>query len=123
MPIKTKQDYLKDLENRDLKVYMFGELVKDPLNHPIIRPSVNSVAMTYELAHQKEFQDIMTVTSHLTSEKINRYTHIHQSTEDLINKVKMLRVLGQQTCSCFQRCVGMDAMNVLWSVTYDIDQV
>ena len=34
----------------------------------------------------------------------------------------MQRLLGQKTGSCFQRCVGMDAINALWSVTYDTDQ-
>ena len=39
----------------------------------------------------------MTATSSLTGHKINRFTHLHQSTEDLINKVKMQRLLGQKT--------------------------
>ena len=34
----------------------------------------------------------------------------------------MQRLLGQKTGSCFQRCVGMDAINALYSVTYDTDQ-
>ncbi len=64
----------------------------------------------------------MLATSHLTGKKVNRFTNLHQSTDDLLNKVKMLRLLGQKTGSCFQRCVGMDALNALWSVTYEIDQ-
>ncbi|MHA1762261.1 MAG: 4-hydroxyphenylacetate 3-hydroxylase family protein [Promethearchaeota archaeon] len=64
----------------------------------------------------------MTTRSHLTGEIINRFTHIHQSTEDLIKKVKMLRLLGQHTACCFQRCVGFDAANALYSVTYEIDK-
>ena len=52
----------------------------------------------------------------------NRFTHIHQSTEDLVNKVKMQRLLGQKTASCFQRCVGMDALNAVFSTTYEIDE-
>ena len=122
MAIKTADQYLESLKDRQLKVYLFGELVKEPLEHPIIRPSINSVAMTYELASRDDFKDIMCAKSHLSGETINRYTHIHQNTEDLINKVKMLRALGQVTCSCFQRCVGMDAMNAIYSVTYDTDQ-
>ena len=66
MAIKTKAEYLKSLQGRELKIYMFGELVKDPANHPIIRPSVNSVAMTYELANRGDFKELMTATSHLT---------------------------------------------------------
>lgn len=34
----------------------------------------------------------------------------------------MQRLLGQKTASCFQRCVGMDAFNAIFSTTYEIDQ-
>jgi len=122
MAVKTKSQYLESLKGRDLKIYMFGELVTEPTNHPIIRPSINSVAMTYELANHDDLKDLMTTTSHLTGEKISRFTHIHRSTDDLVNKVKMLRVLGQATSCCFQRCVGMDTLNAIYSVTYDTDQ-
>lgn len=83
---------------------------------------MNSMAMTYYLAEKEEYQDLMTATSSLTGKKINRFTHLHQSTEDLKNKVKMQRLLGQKTSACFQRCVGMDAANALFSTTYDTDQ-
>ncbi len=63
----------------------------------------------------------MTTKSHLTGEVINRFCHIHQSTEDLIKKIKMQRLLGQKTASCFQRCVGMDAFNAIYSTTYEMD--
>jgi 4-hydroxybutyryl-CoA dehydratase / vinylacetyl-CoA-Delta-isomerase len=33
----------------------------------------------------------------------------------------MQRLLGQMTGSCFQRCVGMDAMNAVDSTTWEID--
>jgi 4-hydroxybutyryl-CoA dehydratase/vinylacetyl-CoA-Delta-isomerase len=78
--------------------------------------------MTYELAQDPQYADLMTATSHLTGRRINRFTHIHQGPEDLVRKVKMLRLLGQQTGACFQRCVGFDALNALYIVTYLIDQ-
>jgi 4-hydroxybutyryl-CoA dehydratase/vinylacetyl-CoA-Delta-isomerase len=34
----------------------------------------------------------------------------------------MQRLLGQKTASCFQRCVGMDAFNAVYSTTYEIDK-
>ena len=64
----------------------------------------------------------MTATSSLTGKKINRFTHLHQSTDDLIKKVKMLRLLGQKTGACFQRCVGMDASNAVFSTTFETDE-
>lgn len=122
MAIKTREEYIQSLREMDIKVYMFGELVENPVDHPIIRPSLNSVAMTYELANQEEYKDLMTTKSHLTGEPINRFCHIHQSTDDLMKKIKMQRLLGQKTASCFQRCVGMDAFNAIYSTTYEMDQ-
>jgi len=121
MGMMTGEEYIDSLRKLDIKVFMFGERVQNPVDHPIIRPSVNSVAMTYDLANMPEYEDIMTATSNITGKKINRFCHIHQSKDDLIKKIKMLRLLGQKTGSCFQRCVGMDAINALYSTTYEID--
>ncbi len=122
MALKTPQQYLDELRQMNIELYMFGEKVENRVDHPIIRPSINSVAMTYKLALDPEYEDIMTATSNLTGKKINRFTHLHQSTDDLIKKVKMQRLLGQKTGSCFQRCVGLDAFNALYSTTFEIDQ-
>jgi 4-hydroxybutyryl-CoA dehydratase/vinylacetyl-CoA-Delta-isomerase len=91
------------------------------VDHPLIRPSLNAVALTYDLAHCPEHAGIMTAVSHLTGRRINRFTHIHQNAEDLVRKSKMGRLLGSLTGCCFQRCVGMDALNALSITTFDID--
>lgn len=118
----TKEQYIQSLRNMNLKVYLMGELVENPVDHPIIKPSMNSVAMTYELAQMPEYQDLMTAKSNLTGKTINRFCHLHQDTSDLVKKVKMQRLLGQKTASCFQRCVGMDAFNAIYSTTFEMDQ-
>ena len=122
MALMTAQEYIESLRKLNTRVYMFGEKIENWVDHPMIRPSINCVAMTYELAQNPEYADLMTVTSNLTGKKVNRFTHLHQSTEDLMNKVKMQRLLGQKTASCFQRCVGMDAFNAVFSTTYEIDE-
>lgn len=122
MALKTAEEYLASLRKLNLKVYLFGEQVRDFVDHPIIRPSINSVAKSYELARDERYQDLMTATSSLSGDLINRFTHLHQSTGDLVRKVKMLRLLGQKTAACFQRCVGMDAINALDSVTFEMDR-
>jgi 4-hydroxybutyryl-CoA dehydratase/vinylacetyl-CoA-Delta-isomerase len=121
MTLKTPEEYLKSIQ-RPVNLYMFGKKIEEFWNHPIIKPSINTVMKIYELAQMDEFKDLMTVKSHLTGETINRFTHIHQSTEDLIKKVKMQRLIGQHTACCFQRCVGFDAANSLYSVTYEMDK-
>ncbi len=122
MPMMTGEQYEESLRKLNLNVYMFGRKIANVVDDPIIRPSMNAVKLTYELAHRPEHEDLITATSHISGKKINRFTHIHQSTGDLIKKSKMGRLLGSLTGCCFQRCVGMDALNALSIVTYDIDQ-
>ncbi len=120
--MKTASEYVESVRKLDKEVYMFGERIKDLVEFPFLKPTLNSIALTYELAHDPKYADLMIATSHLTGEKINRFTHIPQNTDDLVKKVKMLRLLGQKTGSCFQRCVGMDALITMSSVTYEMDQ-
>ena len=121
MAMMTAEQYEKSLRKLNLVVYMFGERVDDVVGNPIICPSMKAVAKTYELANRSEHEDIMTAVSHINGRKINRFTHIHQNTEDLVKKSKMGRLLGRETGCCFQRCVGMDALNALSIVTFNID--
>lgn len=122
MSLMTGEQYIESIRKIPMEIYMFGEKVENPVDDPILRPSLNSVRMTYDLAQMPEYQELMTAVSPETGERINRFTHIHRSTEDLRNKVKMQRLLGQKTASCFQRCVGMDAFNAEYSTTFEIDQ-
>lgn len=118
--IGTGAEYIESLRGRGLKVYLFGELVAEPVDHPIIRPSINAVAETYDLAVRNP--ELATAISPYTGEPVNRFLHIATSPDDLVMQNKMQRRLGQLTGTCFQRCVGMDAFNALHSVTYEIDE-
>ena len=118
--IVTAADYIESLRGRNLSIYLFGELVDEPVDHPMIRPSINAVAKTYELAISHP--ELAAVTSPFTGERISRFLHVSMSRDDLVLQNKMQRRLGQLTGTCFQRCVGMDAFNSLYSVTYEIDE-
>lgn len=120
MALMTGEEYVESMRKLKLNIYMFGEKIENPIDHPILRPSLNSVKATYDLAQLPEYEDLMTVTLE-DGRKINRFANIHRSTDDLIKKVKMQRLCGQKTAACFQRCVGMDAFNAEWSTTYEID--
>jgi 4-hydroxybutyryl-CoA dehydratase/vinylacetyl-CoA-Delta-isomerase len=122
MAMMTAEQYEESLRGLSLVVYMFGKRLNNVVDDPIIRPSMQAVAKTYEMAQHPEHAEIMTATSHITGKKINRFTHIHQSVDDLVKKSKMGRLLGRETGCCFQRCVGMDALNALSIVTYNMDQ-
>ncbi|MGY3346850.1 MULTISPECIES: 4-hydroxyphenylacetate 3-hydroxylase family protein [unclassified Bradyrhizobium] len=117
--IRTGAEYIESLRGRRLAVYLMGELVDEPVDHPVIRPSINAVARTYDLAN--EDPALASAISPFTGSDVNRFLHISQSPADLVMQNKMQRRLGQLTGTCFQRCVSMDALNSLHSVTYDVD--
>ena len=121
MACMTKDEYIASLRRMRKRAFLLGQPLADPVDHPLIQPSLNACAMTYELAQQPEHAALLTAASSLTGRQINRFTHLHQSAADLVAKVKMLRLLGQTTGCCFQRCVGMDALNALDSVTFEMD--
>ena len=121
MGLMTRDEYIESLGRMKKRVFIMGQEAENLIDHPLVRPSLNACAMTYELAQQPEHAYLMLTTSNLTGQTINRFTHLHQNTADLVAKVKMLRLLGQLTGCCFQRCVGMDALNALDSVTYEMD--
>ena len=119
-PIGSAAEYLTSLSGREMRVFLMGERLKEPTVHPMIRPSVNAMAATYELAEEDEA--LGTAWSPLAEARINRFLHIAGSAEDLTAKARLQYELGKRTGTCFQRCVGLDAINSLHSVTYEIDR-
>src|SRR4051812_22348377 len=120
MPIRTADEYIQSLRGRKLDVYLFGEKIEEPVDHPYIRPSINAVAETYRLAEEEP--ELGTVASSLSGNGVNRFLHVTESAADVVMQNRMQRSLGQRTGTCFQRCVGMDAVNSVYSVSFDIDR-
>jgi len=118
----TQDEYVKSLRDMKTVVYFRGKRIENFVDHPAIRPHINSAALTYSTGKDGEIDENRTTLSHLTGKRINRFTSIHMTPEDLVMKVKALRGIAQKSGSCFQRCVGWDALNALYGVTYEIDQ-
>jgi 4-hydroxybutyryl-CoA dehydratase / vinylacetyl-CoA-Delta-isomerase len=122
LSIKTGEEYIASIEALSLEANILGQKANDLTRHPMVKPSLQAVAATYHCANTEEIRSLFRVPSSITGEEINRFNHLHQSTSDLTNKVLMQRICGNVTGSCFQRCVGMDAANAAFSVTYECDQ-
>ena len=118
-PIKTADDYIKSLRGRRMSVYFMGERVPEPADHPVIRPSINAMAETFQLATERP--NLGTVHSGISDQQINRFLHVPVDPAELVAKHEMQRELGRRTGTCFQRCVGLDAIGTCHSVTFDID--
>ena len=52
----TKQQYIDSLRKLHLNLYRFGEKVENVVDDPIVRPSLNSFAATYELAEEDVYK-------------------------------------------------------------------
>lgn len=101
-------------------VYQQGKLV-DRFD-PSIIGGMNVIAATYDFATDPEFERVGVATSHITGKKINRFDHIHQNMEDLLNKQKMTRLYCQEVGGCIQRCMGIDALNAISIASFDADE-
>jgi len=117
--MRTVAEYLDSLRARNLRLFVDGEIVPNPVDHPKIRPAVNAVAATYALAHEEGTRALATSTSDLVDEPISRFTALFREPEDLVKKLELQRVLGRLTGTCFQRCVGLDGINALFIATHE----
>ena len=52
-PIANADDYMASLRGRRMNVFFMGERVPEPVDHPVIRPSINAMAETYRLATER----------------------------------------------------------------------
>ncbi|MGB9846891.1 MAG: 4-hydroxyphenylacetate 3-hydroxylase N-terminal domain-containing protein, partial [Desulfotomaculales bacterium] len=117
--MRTAQQYLEKLRAMRPNVYINGKLVAR--DDPQLLPGINVVSETFNYAHDSRYAELTTAVSHLTGKTVNRFCHIHQSTEDLLKKQQMTRFLCQRVGGCIQRCMGIDALNALSVVTKDMD--
>jgi 4-hydroxybutyryl-CoA dehydratase/vinylacetyl-CoA-Delta-isomerase len=120
-PIQSADDYIASLRGRRMNIYFMGEPVPDPTAHPVIMPSINAMAETYRLASERP--ELGSVRTEIGSCHTNRFLHVPTTSEQLVVKHEMQRELGRRTGTCFQRCVGLDAIGACHSITFDIDSI
>ncbi|MDP6100457.1 MAG: 4-hydroxyphenylacetate 3-hydroxylase N-terminal domain-containing protein [Dehalococcoidia bacterium] len=116
----TSQQYRERLKRLKSNVFIDGELVDRGDSR--MQGEINTLAITYDMAEDPSLEGITTATSHLTGEKINRFCHIHQNSEDMLARQKMTRHYCTHTWGCILRCMGCDALNALSVVTHEADQ-
>ena len=77
------------------------------------------MAETYRIASERP--ELASAHTDIGGGQVNRFLHVPMSPNDLVTKHEMQRKLGRRTGTCFQRCVGLDAISTCHSVTFDID--
>lgn len=123
MAIKTKKEYLRSLKELKPNMYKFGKLIEDVTTDPVTKRAVESHARCYEAAGDPEYEEVFTTKSGITGEKIFRFNSLMSDQEAVIANAKMKRISYHLTGTCTAGlCVGWNAQNVMWAVTYDMDQ-
>jgi 4-hydroxybutyryl-CoA dehydratase/vinylacetyl-CoA-Delta-isomerase len=122
MALMTRDQYISSLSQLKHRVFVRGEQIDSVTEHPISRPPAMAIAETYHQAGKEEMRSLYTAESHIVGGRVNRFTHIEQSIDDLTKKILMLRDMGRKTASCFQRCAGLDCINSVYAITYETDR-
>lgn len=120
MGLGTYEQFEKRLFAMKPNIYIGKECVGR--DDPRMAAGFYCMKQTFDCLYDERYRDVCTATSHITGETINRFTHIHQSVDDLLKKQEMTRLLSHRVGGCIQRCMGIDAMNALSVVTYEMDQ-
>lgn len=118
----SKKDYIDRLSKKQPVVYVNGEKVTDFINHPNIKPMIDAIGLTYELALDKKYQDLTTAKSQFINEPVNRFLHIYTEKEDLLKRLQVARFYSQRLATCSYRCPGSDVLNSLFNITYEMDK-
>ena len=130
MAIGTYEQYKERMLKMKPNVYLNGKCIdrsngKQGAERDLadwMRGGAYVMKQCYDIANDPEYADLCVVQSPFINEPVNRCTHIHMSQDDLFKKQRMTRVICQHVGGCMQRCMGTDAMNALFSVTYDCDE-
>ena len=120
MAIKSFNDYYQRLVGMKSNIYIGADKVGRTDSR--LAGGIQIIKETFDRAQDPKYADLCTAKSHLTGEPVNRFCHIHQDLNDLLNKQQMTRSLCHRVGGCVQRCMGIDALNALSVVTYEMDQ-
>jgi len=119
MALKTAEEYVERLRKMKPNVYAHGK--KMGRDDPILKLPINTLKFTFDAVNDPELRDLVVTESHLTGEKINRFTSINLSIEDLYTQQEMKRKCCHRVGGCTQRCMATDTLNAMGVVSREID--
>lgn len=123
MALMTGQQYKDSIRNLKVNLYLMGKKIEDQVDHPITGPAIEAVALVYDLAHDPDYQERITTTSHITGEKINYFTHIYRDAEDFVARLDLMRDVAHRHGMCHgARCVSGNIACGLESINYEMDK-
>jgi 4-hydroxybutyryl-CoA dehydratase/vinylacetyl-CoA-Delta-isomerase len=113
-------DYRESLRRLRPAVFVDGRRIESVADAPELRPGVNALAYSYDLARDAQAAPLMTATQASRGRTVPRMLHVNESAGDVLNKLEAVRLLCQET-GCAQRYLAHDALNALAQVSARID--
>jgi 4-hydroxybutyryl-CoA dehydratase / vinylacetyl-CoA-Delta-isomerase len=122
MALMTPEQFEMSLSKRKPRVFMNGKRIESVLDNPNTRTVVEANKASYAWALDPESSHVMSCYSPLIGERVNRYTHVSASVEDLLAKATAGTFTAERLGTCIYRCVGYDAFHALAATTWEMDQ-
>lgn len=102
------------------RVFVNGARVDSVADEPLLRPGVNAVGITYELAHRPAHRQLMTARQGTSGKVVNRMLHLDEIGDDLLAKLEAIRLVCRIS-GCAQRYLTHDAFCGLFQATKRAD--
>jgi 4-hydroxybutyryl-CoA dehydratase/vinylacetyl-CoA-Delta-isomerase len=118
MGLRTVEEYKESLRD-GRRVYIQGEKVEDVTTHPILSIVVDTVAQGFALTSSEDpkIRNLFTALNPETGERINRFFLTPRNSEDLLDRMKMIRrsieLVGGNP---FGKDIGTDCLNAAFVV-------
>ncbi|MFH1092509.1 MAG: 4-hydroxyphenylacetate 3-hydroxylase N-terminal domain-containing protein [Pseudomonadota bacterium] len=123
MALRTREDYFASLKKLRPNIYKFGQPIEDVTEHQATRRVVESHARGLDAAYDPALAPIFTAVSNLNGELLHRHTTLMTTAEEMMFNSKLKREMYHLTGTCTGGlCVGWNGMNVMWSVTQEMDR-
>lgn len=122
MGLKTPEEFEESIRQLRPNVFMNGKRIENILENPNTRTVIESNKASYRWALDSQYSDIMSCFSPLVQERVNRYTHVSASVEDLVAKASAGTFTAERLGTCIYRCVGYDAFHALAATTWEMDR-
>ena len=91
MPARSGAQYLEGLRRRPPELWINGQRVTDPTEHPSFRHIARSIAALYDLQHDPVLRDELTYISPTTGERVGLSFLIPRSVDDLVRVRRMMK--------------------------------
>ncbi|HET9001583.1 MAG TPA: 4-hydroxyphenylacetate 3-monooxygenase, oxygenase component [bacterium] len=91
MPARAGAQFLQGLRDHPRDLWLEGERVADPVEHPAFRNVVRSVAALYDMQHDPAVRNEMTYVSPTTADRVGLSFLMPHSHDDLVRVRKMMK--------------------------------